>query len=291
MGWGMKLPFIPGYDIAGVIDSIGPRPEAPSEEGGALVPAWTIGDAVFSLNFGAKRHDDHWDCLAGGFAEYVEVPLCKLSRKPESVPFDVAAGIGLAGVTAWEAMHDCVKVEKNDRILILGGASTAGLLSIQIAKMRGAWVATTCHSTSADFVKKYTNADRIIFYDKENWDNPEDPALCGLDALIDAVGEPKAFSRMKAAGTVKSDGVYLSLCSFDAGLDPTAHPPLKWAAKFGVSANTQYQNALAEAVGEGRVVVPIFHVFPFTNRGVRSLFEQVEGGKSKGKNILRIASV
>ena len=58
---------------------------------------------------------------------------------------------------------DRASVRSNSRILVLGGSGAVGQMAIQLAKSRGAWVATTCSTRSAPFVAQF-NPDRVIDY-------------------------------------------------------------------------------------------------------------------------------
>lgn len=175
------------------------------------------------------------------------------------------------------------------QVLVLGASSVVGAIVVQLAKLSGMWVAATCSARNFEYVQQF-GADRVIEYTSSTaLKRDEDPTLRGMDAVIDCVGEPSAFARMQTGHVLKpSGGAFVSVVSFDAGMDPKAHPPLAWCAKYGFSHNKSHQDELIALVAAGSLRIPVDETFPFTTEGVRGLFAKVETGKSRGKNILKI---
>src|SRR4029077_12058822 len=79
----VPLPFIPGADIAGVIENIGPG-----------VERFRQGHEVFGL------------LSSGGYAEHAAAPMAALVSKPRSLDFVEAASVPLASMTAWQGLFD-----------------------------------------------------------------------------------------------------------------------------------------------------------------------------------------
>mmetsp|Transcript_13570 Transcript_13570/g.20366 ORF Transcript_13570/g.20366 Transcript_13570/m.20366 type:complete len:331 (+) Transcript_13570:136-1128(+) len=271
-GWSMDFPFTMGYDFAGVVDSVD-----------ASDSAFSVGDEVFGVNWGQHKHDETGHPVGGAFAEYILVPVSKLSKKPSAISFDQAAAVALVGTTAYQILFDCAKVASGSRVLILGGSTAVGSLAIQLAKSRGAWVATTCSSRTLDYVSQF-GPDKVVNYREANWEN--DTELRELDAVIDTVGENEGFSKTKDNNVVKATGSFVSISAFDAGFDPNGHPPLSFAAFYCLRNDTSHQNELASMVANGTLNVNIDKRFPFTEAGVRELLTYQMSGASCGKNIL-----
>lgn len=274
-GWPVPSPMVPGYDFSGTISELSENADNSGFE---------LGDAVFGMNFGKNRHDEAGSTIGGAFAEYILVPLAKLSRKPANIGFDVAAAISLAGTTAFEVLYECARIQSGQKILILGGGSAVGIIALQLAKRTGAWVAVTCSERNKARVEKY-HPDKVILYNSEQWDHK----LRDLDAVLDMVGEKDAFARLKQANVVKEGGSFVSIASFDAGTDPKAHPYFSYCAKFGVSSNANVQAAVATLVSSGELEIPIDEKYSFDTPGIQRMFRKVDGGKSMGKNILEVS--
>lgn len=280
-GWSMPLPFTMGYDFAGVVESVDPADAA----------KFAVGDDVFAVNWGKNKHDEEGAPVGGAFAEYIRIPVKMLSKKPPGVSYEQAAAVALVGTTAYQSLFDCLKVEEGTRVLILGGATAVGSLAIQLAKSRGAWVATTCSSRTMEYTSQF-GADKIVNYRETKWE--EDPELKGIDALFDAVGESNAFSRCLDNDVVKQGGSFVSIAGFDAGFDPSAHAPrLSFGSFFCLYNSSEIQDKLANMVAEGALKVTVDKQFSFfgssgdaDESAVRDLMRHQESGTSCGKNLL-----
>lgn len=273
-GWAMPLPFVPGYDFAGSIAAIGSK-----------VTDFAVGDEVFAVNWGTGKHDDAGSVSVGGaFAEYITLPASRLSKKPAALANNVAAAFPLVATTAHQALFRELGTGAGDKVLILGGAGAVGTIAVQLAKAKGAYVVTTASSRTAEFVGKL-GADRIINYRDTDWS--EDAELKGFDIVFDSIGEPDGFARAKKV--LKEDGKFLSIASFDAGFDPAAHAPLKYAAFMCLANDPAIQDEIAASIVSGAIKVPIDSEFAFDEAGVKSMFAKQDSGTSLGKNVLKIA--
>ena len=112
------LPRVPGRDYSGVVVD-GPEEWINQEVWG------TGGDVGFTRD--------------GSHAEYIQVPVASLVRKPETLSFDQAACVGVTFVTAWCAL-DYAKLSKGDTLAVFGANGGVGGAAIQIAKRIGAHV-------------------------------------------------------------------------------------------------------------------------------------------------------
>lgn len=158
-----SLPFTPGSDVSGVVESVG--------EG---VEAFKRGDEVFA----------YFDLLgAGGYAEYVAVDASALALKPRTINHAEAAATPLAALTAWQALIGTAKLEPGQTVLIHGAAGGVGHFAVQIAKAKGARVIATASAGNHAFLREL-GADEVIDYRAERF---EDRAK-GVDVVLDAVG-------------------------------------------------------------------------------------------------------
>ena len=118
------FPAIPGWDVAGVVESVGPD-----------TPEFAPGDRVAS--YGRK------DVVHGGtFAEYVALPAVSVAAIPDDVGFDAAAGLPLTGLTALRSL-ETLELTGEDTLLIHGASGGVGYLAAQLARERGATVIGT----------------------------------------------------------------------------------------------------------------------------------------------------
>jgi len=135
----------------------------------------------------------------GTVAEYVAVASSVVSKKPDNISFEEAAGLPLVGLTAIQALES-VGLKENDRVLIHAGSGGVGTFAIQYAKTKGAFVYTTTSTTNVEMVKAL-GADRVIDYKTEDYKT----IAKDLDIVFDTLGGNytlEAFEIIKEGGKV-----------------------------------------------------------------------------------------
>lgn len=88
-------------------------------------------------------------------------------RKPKNISFSEAAGVSLAGLTAYTAMVDTCGMKAGDRVLVTGGTGGVGIWAVQIAKATGCYVVATCSGQNIERVKGY-GADAGVDYKQDD---------------------------------------------------------------------------------------------------------------------------
>ena len=132
-----------GVDVAGVVESVG---HGTSEFG--------PGDEVFGLG-------------RGTFAEYASCLPRGLVRKPAQLPWEQAAAVGVAAITALQGLRDKGELRPGQRVLIHGGGGGVGTFAVQIAKVLGAHVTAVTGPKNIDVVRAL-GPDELIDYTKED---------------------------------------------------------------------------------------------------------------------------
>ncbi|MEU8773685.1 NADP-dependent oxidoreductase [Streptomyces sp. NPDC048606] len=117
-------PVIPGWDVSGTVETVG-----------IDVPEFAVGDEVMAY---ARKDYVH----GGTFAEYVSVPVRAVAAKPASLGWREAAGLPLAGLTAYQLLTR-LGTGVDDTVLVHGAAGGVGSLGVQIARSFGARVIGT----------------------------------------------------------------------------------------------------------------------------------------------------
>jgi len=158
LDWRMKRQR-PGVDVAGEVIAVGKS-----------VTQFKPGDAVF----GACK---------GSFAEYACAREVALVQKSESVSFEQAAAVPVAGLTALQGLRDKAHLQPGQKVLINGAAGGVGTFSVQIAKSFGADVTGVCSTTNAELVRSL-GADRVIDYTRDDFTRDEQR----YDLIFDTVG-------------------------------------------------------------------------------------------------------
>ena len=166
LDWRMKTER-PGVDVAGEIVAVG-----------RTVTQFKPADAVFGAGKGA-------------FAEYVCARAAKIAPKPETVSFEQAAAVPIAGLTALQALRDKGHLQAGQQVLINGAAGGIGTFAVQIAKSFGAKVTGVCSTKNVELVRSL-GADWVIDYTREDFTQNSER----YDLLLDNVGNRK-LSAMK----------------------------------------------------------------------------------------------
>ncbi|WP_254544752.1 quinone oxidoreductase family protein [Halomarina pelagica] len=195
--WGDELPLIPGSDVAGVVEMVGER-----------VTRFDVGDRVFGtiphLNVSGARGDRQ-----GTYAEFVVAREDRLARLPDGVSFEIGAGLGLVGITAWRALFHFGELEPGQTCLIHGGSGGVGHIAVQLAATIGATVIAT---TSDDYrpIVERLGADVVLEYDQRGLqDAVIESSERGVDVVLDhMLGEYMQFDIDVSAygGTVVAIG-------------------------------------------------------------------------------------
>src|ERR1700736_1659743 len=219
MGVGLRKPKDTrlGVDFAGTVEVIGKN-----------VTQFKVGDEVF----GGK---------GGAFAEYV-CPRANraVALKPASVPFEEAAAVNIAGLTALQGLRDKGKIQPGQKVLINGASGGVGTFAVQIAKSLGADVTGVCSTRNVDLVKSI-GADRVIDYTKEDFTKSADR----YDVMLDNVGN-RSLSECRGVLTPKGKYVLIggggvSEQGFLGGLSKAL-----WAAVFSKFVDQQMGMMMAE---------------------------------------------
>jgi NADPH:quinone reductase-like Zn-dependent oxidoreductase len=176
--FGTRLPLIPGYDVAGVV-----------EKTGANITRFKVGDAVYG-----------YALMGGGWAEYAVLADDEPALKPKSLSFVEAAAVPLAALTAWQALVDATNLSAGQTILIHGGSGGVGGFAVQLAKARGARVIATASKANQDLLKQL-GADVAVDYTTAKF---EDVAK-DVDVVLDPVGGEtmtRSYDVLKRGGVI-----------------------------------------------------------------------------------------
>ena len=146
-----------GTDFAGVVEAVG-------KDVTDLAP----GDEVFGGRSGA-------------FAEYVSA--VSVVRKPTNVSFEEAATMGIAGLTALQALRDHGNLRAGQRVLINGASGGVGTLAVQIAKALGAHVTAVCSTRNLEQTREL-GADRVLDYTRQDFTREPER----YDLVVDVAG-------------------------------------------------------------------------------------------------------
>jgi NADPH:quinone reductase-like Zn-dependent oxidoreductase len=255
-----------GRDVAGVVEAIGKE-----------VTQFKVGDEVFGT------------CEAA-VAEYACVKASGAAAKPETVTFEQAAALPVAGLTALQGLRDKGKVQSGQKVLINGAAGGVGTFAVQIAKSLGAEVTGVCSATKVEMVRSI-GADKVFDYTQEDFSKSAER----YDVIVDCIGN-KSISECR--GLLKPNGRYIMV---GAGHEVSMLGILATAVKAVAQSSFSNQKAvmfmakskpqdltlLAELVATGKITPVIDRVCKLEETPAALAY--LEKGHARGKVVIGVA--
>jgi NADPH:quinone reductase len=250
------LPFIPGFEVAGVVESVG--------DGVDVQP----GDRVYA-NLGIA---------GGGFAEYALASADRLARMPGRLSFEEAAGLVVGAGAAYEGLIDRARLQAGKSVLITAAAGGVGSAAVQIVAAVGGRPLGVASARNHDYLRGL-GASEVFDYHDADW---VQQALAvvpgGVDVLLDGAG---GRTRDQAVAAVREGGRAVFLIAPGAQL-----PPGIVAVSFNSDVTRQRLEAIGRLVDAGKLRPQIEAVLPLEQ--VREALERVAGRHTRGKVVLRI---
>ncbi len=251
----LEFPVNAGGDFSGVI----------SDPNGS---DFKVGDEVYG-------DANHLKGGSGSLAEYVLSNFENTAIKPKSISFEEAASLPLVGASAIQAIEEEIKLQKDQKILIHGGAGGIGSMAIQLAKHVGAFVATTVKKEDFDFVKSL-GADQVIDYSSEKFEE--------IVQDFDAVFVTAKDSLDSSIDVLKSGGILVSMVG-DADAEKVKEKNITAISQMTKVSKDQL-NRLAELVEEGVLKPQVAKVFPLDE--TEAAFNMFEKEHLQGKIVVKV---
>jgi NADPH:quinone reductase-like Zn-dependent oxidoreductase len=271
-----KIPFVPGYEAAGVVDAIGPG-----------VTGFEVGQRVAALTV--------W----GAFAELLVRGAEHFLPIPDGVSDRDAAAVILNFVTAWQMIHRTAKVQPGRTALVTGASGGVGTAALQLLRLAGLKTYGAASPSKHDTVRalgaipvdyRAGPLDRLM--------RSLEPA--GVDYVFDAVGGPNigpAIGALRRGGRLVGFGFMgapgaLSKLTMFANIFLGARLRGRHGAFYGISA--QYRKdpkpfredlpKIFALLAEKKIDPPVARTFPLLE--ARQALELLAGGFVAGKIVL-----
>ena len=177
------FPFVPGYDLVGVV-----------ERSGAGGPA--VGQPVAALT------------KVGGWADRVVLDAADVVPLPADVDPVAAETVVVNGVTAWRMLHRAAKVRPGQTIVVLGAAGGVGSTLVQLARHAGIRVIGTAGPGQQERLRDL-GAIPVDYRDEDVPARVRELAPDGVAAVFDHVGGPgidDSWRMLAKGGTLVSYG-------------------------------------------------------------------------------------
>ena len=176
----LKIPFVPGYAIIGVVDAIG--------EG---VTHTAVGDRVAALT------------TLGGYAEYIFLGEKQLIPVPATLDPAEAAPLILNYIVAYQTLHRTAKVKAGDKVLIIGASGGIGTAFLQLGKLANLTMYGIASKSKHHILTEY-GAIPIDHQTQDFVELMRNAEPDGLDAVFDGIGGDyiqRSFSLLRRGGT------------------------------------------------------------------------------------------
>jgi NADPH2:quinone reductase len=250
------LPFIPGLEVAGVVESVG--------DGADVQP----GDQVYA----------NLQAAGGGFADYALASVDHLARTPDRASFEEAAGLVVGGGTAYEGLVDRGRLRAGETVLVTAAAGGVGSVAVQLVAAVGARPLGVASARNRDYLLGL-GASEVFDYHAADWVQQVRAAVPGgVDVLFDGAG---GETRDRAVGAVRAGGRAVFLVGPPAQLERGI-----MGESFSADGTRQRLEAIGRLVDAGKLRPQIEAVVPFEQ--VRDALGRVAGRHTRGKNVLQI---
>jgi NADPH:quinone reductase-like Zn-dependent oxidoreductase len=243
-----KYPFVPGYDLVGEVTAVGP--EVTGVSVGARVAAMT---------------------KTGAWRTHVLVPADHVVPVPPALDPGVAAATTMNGVTAWQMVHEVVRVRAGQTVLVHGASGGVGTLLVQLAVAAGARVLGTASAPKHEAVRAL--GAEPIDYRQDVPSQVRSLAPNGVDAVFDHLGGttlPQSYDLLADGGVLVNYGSASTLKEQNHWLVPY----LRTIRQFGLW-------WLGRLAGRGRGRRATFYYVkagPAFDRALAEVFARVEAG-------------
>ncbi len=269
----IQTPFTLGQEGAGIVDAVGPE-----------VTLVKPGDRVA------------YSSVMGADADYALVPAARLVIIPEEISAEQAAAVLLQGMTAHYLTTSTFPVKPGDTALIHAAAGGLGLLTVQLAKLRGARVIGTTSTEEKAQLARQAGAAEVILSTQQDFAQ-ETRRLTGgkgVDVVYDSVGKT-TFNQSLDCLRLRG---YMVLCGQASGAVPPLDPQTLNAKgslfltrpTLGHYISTREElmwraNDLFAWMRAGKLNVHIDRTFPLADAAAAHRY--IESRQSKGKVLLK----
>jgi NADPH:quinone reductase len=255
------FPLVPGLDLGGTVDSLGPNAEG-------LSP----GDAVFGSH--GKRSVGE-----GTFAEFAVASMGAVARRPDVVDAPFGAALSLAGVSALQ-MVDSADPKPGDVVVVIGATGGIGSVALQLLAAAGARPVAVTRAVNHDYARSRGAVETIDYESQDVFEVVQRAHSDGIAAVFDMVGDKDSIARI--AELVHTGGHVVSMMG---AADAEA---LASRDVAGVNVRTQVTTdklqRLVAYVAAGSLHRPHITSFPLADAG--KALAEIAGRHVRGKLVV-----
>lgn len=287
---GVKLPHIPGSDIAGEIVEVGEYITGFKTGQRVLIAPMHFCNHCEKCTAGLQNQCREFTVLGnavdGGDCDLIAARQVNVIPIPDSLDFNQAASVPLVFLTAWHMLVGRAGVRPGQTVLVLGANSGVGIAGIQIAKLFDCTVITTAGDDRKAAKARELGADHVVnHYQQKIADEVRKITdKQGVDIVLEHVGPAtwdESLRSLKPAGTLVTCG---------ATTGPQVAIDLRFVYSRQLSILGSYMGTMGELhevlkhVFRGRLKPVIDRTFPLSE--IRAAHEHMEKSQMFGKIVL-----
>ena len=259
----IKKPIIPGIECVGVVECQGDT-------------NFNKGDKVVALMGGMGRS------FNGSYAEYALLPKENVFVIHSDLPYELLGAIPETYFTAWGSLFECLKLTKDDTLLIRGATCALGYAAVKLAKGVGANVIGTTHKTEK--LSLLNECDEAVVDDGKLQGNVSATKIL---ELIGAKTIRDSLKCLKKGGIVCHTGLLGGVYTLD-GFDPIKEIP-NGCYLTGFFSNYPTQEIIDEMfdfITEKNIVPNVGKFYDF--KDIRQALMDIDEHKTEGKVVIRM---
>ena len=246
-------PYVPGMDIAGVVDEVGDG-----------VTTVNVGDAVMGIVVPSGSH--------GGYSESIVLPAGSVTRAPRGVSHSEACTLPMNGLTARLSL-DQLALSPGDTLAVTGAAGTYGGYVVQLAKADGLRVIADASEKDEELVRSL-GADVVVRRGPDVAIRIREHAPNGVDGLADG-----SVQNDEIVAAVKDGGAIATVRGWKSELERGITLHETWVRDYAQSWDKL--DRLREQAEQGLLSLRVARTFPCEQAGEAHALLQAGGTRGR----------
>lgn len=254
---GVAVPFVPGQEVAGVVEAVGEGVDV------------QVGERVYASLFPT----------GGGFAELAVASTEGLAPMPDRLNFEEAAALVIGGGTAYQGLVDLGHLQAGETALVTAAAGGVGSAAVQIAAALGARTLGVASPANHEYVKGLGASDMFDYHAADWVEQVLAVVPSGVDLLFEAAG---GQTKEQAVAAVRNGGRVIFITP---PFGPVHLGRSITGEAFAAHVDRQRWEGLRRLVDAGQLQPQVGAVLPLEQ--ARQALERVAGRHTRGKIVLK----
>ena len=255
---GTEPPFVPGMDVAGIVDEIGPDTET----------GLAIGDQVMAMVAPRGSH--------GGYSDSLVLPAWSVTRVPAGVTLAAACTLPMNGLTARRAL-DMLGLPTGATMAVTGAAGTLGGYVVQLAKAEGLRVIADSSEQDEPLVRGL-GPDVVVRRGDDVAARIREVVPDGVDGVVDA-----AVLGSRLLPAIRDGGALASVRPFEGATERGIVLHQVWVREY--RNDWERLDRLRQQVEDGVITLRVADTFPPERAG--EAHARLECGGTRGRFVIQ----